>query len=169
MDRTELLDALSEVATILASRGVSARVYIVGGAAMSLAYDATRVTRDIDGVILDGHGALMDAVQSVARSRGLPGSWLNEQASAYIPSDADPRGRVVFDHPSLRVIAASPERLLAMKVRAARRTDITDIENLASLTGCESAAAVFDVVTRVFPDEPIPDRGRLVVSELFGD
>lgn len=54
MDRSELLAALTDVAEILGRRGVSGRVYIAVGAAMALTYDSRRVTRDIDGLILEG-------------------------------------------------------------------------------------------------------------------
>jgi len=167
MDRSELLDALSDVAEILGRRNVSGRVYIVGGAAMALTYASRRVTRDVERLILDGHGSVIDAVREVARHKGLPGSWLNEQASAYLPPADDHKGEVVFDHPNLRVIAAPPAKLLAMKVRAARRPDVADIEVLVALLGLKSAAEVFDVVKSVFPGETVPERGRVVVEELF--
>jgi hypothetical protein len=40
----------------LARRGVVADVFVVGGAAMALAYDASRVTRDVDARFLP-HGS----------------------------------------------------------------------------------------------------------------
>lgn len=55
----------------------------------------------------------------VADELGLPGWWLNEQASAYVAPGEDAAAPRVFDHPGLRVAAASPEHLLAMKVLAA--------------------------------------------------
>ena len=41
----------------LARRGVVADVFIVGGAAMALAYDVTRVTRDVDALFVRTHRA----------------------------------------------------------------------------------------------------------------
>jgi len=38
---------------------------------------------------------------------GLPQWWLNEQASVYVAVGGDPAARRVFDHPGLRVAAAS--------------------------------------------------------------
>lgn len=125
--RRELLAAFEEVAEILRTRRQTARIYIVGGAAMAMAYDGESFTHDIDAVILDSHSAVTSAVREVARRRGWPTSWLNEQASAYVPKSEDRRGRLVFDHPSLRVTAASPERMLAMKTMSARPADISDL------------------------------------------
>lgn len=87
---------------------------------MALAYDARRATRDIDAVFRP-HGAVLEEARAVAAELGLPPWWLNEQASAYVAPGGDPDAARVFDHPGLRVSAASPEHLLAMKVLAARR------------------------------------------------
>ena len=75
---------------------------------MALAYNAARVTR-------------------VADDLGLPRWWLNEQASVYISGKEDASKRRVFDHPGLRVMAASPAHVFAMKARAARTRDIDDL------------------------------------------
>jgi hypothetical protein len=94
---------------------VVADIYVFGGAAMVLAYDAQRATRDIDAVF-HPHGLVLDEARHVADVLGLPTWWLNEQASVYVSGKLDPGKRNVFDHPGLRVAAASPEHMLAMKV-----------------------------------------------------
>ena len=54
--RAELERAFTALGERLARRGVVADVFVVGGAAMALAYDATRVTRDVDATFLP-HGS----------------------------------------------------------------------------------------------------------------
>ena len=169
MDRQELLAALGEVADLLKVRRVTARIYIVGGAAMALAYDNERFTHDIDAVILDNHGAVIAAVHEVARRRGLPTSWLNEQASAYFPRGDDRSGRAVFDHPNLRVTAASPERMLAMKVMSARPTDIPDLRMLVEMLEYTTPDQVMATTKSVFPGERLPKRSETTIAMLFGD
>jgi hypothetical protein len=46
LDRAQLERAFTDLGERSMRRGVVADVFIVGGAAMTLAYDATRVTRD---------------------------------------------------------------------------------------------------------------------------
>lgn len=55
-DQTKILDAdrirelLTELGRRLDERGLSAQLFVVGGAAMALAFNSRRVTRDLDGV-----------------------------------------------------------------------------------------------------------------------
>ena len=50
---------------------------------MALAYDAARVTRDVD-AMFKPHGIVHEEAVRVADDLGLPRWWLNEQASTYI-------------------------------------------------------------------------------------
>jgi hypothetical protein len=79
-----------------------ADVFVVGGAAMALAYDAARVTRDVDAVFIP-HGIVLEEARNVADDLGLPYWWLNEQASVYISGKEDASRRRMFDHPGLRL------------------------------------------------------------------
>ena len=110
----------------------------MGGAAIALAYDAVRVTRGVDAVFKP-HGIVLEEARKVADDLGLPYWWLNEQASVYISGKEDASKRRVFDHPGLRVMAASPAHVFAMKARAARTRDIDDLRLLAGIIGVDSA------------------------------
>jgi predicted nucleotidyltransferase len=168
LDRAAIQDAFRLLGDRLLRRGVVADIYVIGGAAMALAYDARRATRDIDAVF-QPHGVVLEEARAVADELGLPPWWLNEQASAYVAPGGDSAAPRVFDHPGLRVSAASPEHLLAMKVLAARRRDIEDISYLVKHLGLSSTAEVLEVCAAVFPEEPIPDRAKMVIEDLFGD
>ena len=98
----------------------------------------------------------------------LPYWWLNEQASIYISGKDDPGKRRVFDHPGLRVAAASPAHIFAMKAFAARTRDIDDLRVDADIIGVESADEALQICADFYPDEPLPDRSTAVLRELFG-
>jgi hypothetical protein len=131
LGRAELERAFTALGERLARRGVVADVFIVCGAAMALAYDATRVTRDVDARFVP-HGIVLEEARRVANELELPRWWLNEQASVYISGKSDPGKRRAFDHPGLRVMAASPDHIFAMKALAARTRDIDDLRLLAT-------------------------------------
>jgi Nucleotidyltransferase of unknown function (DUF6036) len=50
LDREFIIKAFRRLGDRLVQRGVVADIYVFGGAAMALAYDARRATRDIDAV-----------------------------------------------------------------------------------------------------------------------
>jgi hypothetical protein len=57
LDRPKLERAFTALGERLTRRNVVADVFIVGGAAMALAYDATRATRDVDSLFLPHGGS----------------------------------------------------------------------------------------------------------------
>ena len=166
LDRSAIENAFRRLGERLARRGVVADLYVFGGAAMALAYDARRSTRDIDAVF-QPHGIVLDEARAVANELGLPQWWLNEQASVYVAPGGDSAAPRVFDHPGLRVSAASPEHLLAMKVLAARRRDGDDIRFLVKHLGLSTVEEVLALCAEVFPDEEVPARARLVLEDAF--
>jgi len=134
---------------------------------MALAYDAARVTRDVDAVFKP-RGIVLEEARKVADDLGLPYWWLNEQASVHISGKEDASKRRVFDHPGLRVMAASPTHVFAMKARAARTRDIDDLRLLAGIIGVDSAGTALRICADFYPDEPVSPRSAAVLQELFG-
>jgi hypothetical protein len=165
--RAELERAFMALGERLVRRGVIADVFVVGGAAMALAYDATRATRDVDSLFVP-HGIVLEEARHVAEDLGLPPWWLNKQASVYVSGKNDPDKRRVFDHPGLRVTAASPRHIFAMKALAARTRDIDDLRVLAEIIGVESAGAAAQICAEFYPDEIVPPRSAAILPELFG-
>jgi predicted nucleotidyltransferase len=166
LGRAELERAFSALGDRLVRRGVVADLFIVGGAAMALAYDADRVTRDVDATFLP-HGIVLEEARNVAEVMGLPPWWLNDQASAYVSNQYDAGKREVFDHPGIRVMAASPEHVFAMKVFASRGRDEDDLRALAQIIGISTVEAALQLCSRFFPDEEIPARSRAMLEDLF--
>jgi hypothetical protein len=110
LDRAGIEEAFRRLGDRLARRGVVADLYVFGGAAMALAYDSRRATRDVD-ALFKPHGIVLEEALAVAAELNLPRWWLNEQASSYVAPGGDSAASRVFDHPGLRVFAASPEHL----------------------------------------------------------
>jgi hypothetical protein len=81
MDRAEIVEALTAVGESLERRGLRGEMYLVGGAAIALAYDSRRATRDIDAVF-EPKAAIYEAAAEVAERSGLPPGWLNDLSRA---------------------------------------------------------------------------------------
>jgi predicted nucleotidyltransferase len=166
LGRAELERAFGALGDRLVRRGVVADLFVVGGAAMALAYDANRVTRDVDATFVP-HGVVIEEARIVAEAMGLPPWWLNEQASAYVSTQKDDGRREVFDHPGIRVMAASAEHVFAMKAFAARGRDEDDLRTLANLIGITTIDAALGLCERFFPGEAVPPRSRAMLEDLF--
>lgn len=165
LTREVVMRALTSLDLRLQRRRLTADVFVFGGAAMVLGFDARPATRDLDAV-WQPHTAVLEEAWAVAEELGLPRSWLNEQASTYLPSGVRSGDAVAFHGAALRVTLASAELLLAMKVRAGRRGDLADIALLAARLGMSTADEVIAHAESVF-DEQVAERQRMVVEDLF--
>jgi hypothetical protein len=163
----EFLEALRSLGEKVDRRGIVADVYIFEGAAMVIAFKARPATRDVDAVFAPDTPVL-EAAREVARERGWPASWLNNEASAYVSRRPDHGQRLVLEARGIRCMAASPEHLLAMRVMAARRAqDVGDIRFLIEKMGLRSVQDVTAVVSEVFPDQPVGERALLLLGDIF--
>jgi uncharacterized nucleotidyltransferase DUF6036 len=165
VDREEIVAALTALGTVLDRRGLRGEMYVVGGAAIALAYDTRRSTRDIDAVF-EPKAAVYEAAAEVSEQLELPPGWLNDAVKGYLAGH-DPRAAPVLDVPGLRCLTASAPMLLAMKVLAHRvGEDEADVRLLASELGLTSAPDVLAVAEEVFGDRLDP-AARFFVEELF--
>jgi hypothetical protein len=152
----------------LAARGTTADVYLVGGAAIALSFDAARTTRDLDAVFVPTT-QVRAAAEAVAEANGLAGDWLNDAVKGFVPPGTDAHQRVVFESPHLRVCVAGAEHLLAMKVAAARvEQDRGDLALLVDVLGLSSADEAIAVARACLgPGYPIPPRAQYLLEEIF--
>lgn len=165
MDRDEIIAALTALGELLAERGITGEMYVVGGAAIALAFDERRSTRDIDAVF-EPKLEIYAAAAELARRRQMPPGWLNDAVKGFLEGD-DAEAREVLDVPGLRCLAASPRILLALKVLAHRvGEDEDDLRLLARELGLGTADEVLAVAEQVYGDRLDP-AARFFVEELF--
>lgn len=93
-------------------------MYVVGEAAIALAFDERRATRDIDAVF-EPKATVYEVAAEMAAEHDLPDGWLNDAAKGFLAA-ADADAAQVLEVPGLRVSSASPRILLAMKVLSHR-------------------------------------------------
>jgi hypothetical protein len=167
-DKQGLIDAFECLDEELARRGVRAELFVVGGAAMAIAYDTRRTTTDVDAIFAPSD-VVREAARDVARQLELEPDWLNDGAKGFAPGD-DPDQTSVFEGRFLGVAVASPRYLLAMKLLASRTDrDIDDIKTLYKLCGFSTAEEGIKVLESYYPARTIPARGQFVIQEIFPD
>lgn len=168
-DREQIRELLVALGADLDAHGLRGEVFLVGGAAMALAYSTRRATRDVDAVF-EPKAEVAAAATRVAAERGLPPDWLNDAVKGFLPGpDADPRA--LLSAPGIDVSVPSPQYLLALKVAAARvDRDADDIQTLARLCGLRTAQEVLDLTERMLgTGRRLLPKAQFLIEELFPD
>jgi hypothetical protein len=133
LSRQHILTALNALSVELTQSSEPCEVFVVGGAAVVLLYDARESTKDVDAFTLASSrkAELAKAADRVADLFDLPRDWLNDAAKGFVHGLSP--GQMILDTPTLRVRALSTAQLLAMKISAWR--DDIDIEDANLLLG----------------------------------
>ena len=156
---------LTELSDRLAARGQRAQLFVVGGAAMALAYDTTRTTRDLDAVFRPG-SVVRETAEVIALAHGLQRDWLNDAAKGFMPG-TDKSPRTVLRSASLLVQVPSPEYLLAMKIFSGRgQRDTDDAVRLFDAAGYTSVEQVIELLERTYPARLLLPRHRYIAYEF---
>lgn len=168
----QVRSALSLLNDKLALRDVQGELCLFGGAVMALVFDARPSTRDVDAIMVP-KGTLLEAAVEVAREMNLPENWLNDGVKGFVSSQPEltSEGLPKFSH--LRLFRPTASYLLAMKCLAARvdmldhSGDRGDVIVLCKHLGLKSAAEVFDLIERFYPDGRVPVKTQYFVSEIL--
>jgi len=165
MRRDEIVELLTELGRRLAERGIQGEMYVVGGAAIAIAFDNPRSTRDKDAVF-EPKSAIYELAGELANERGLPDGWLNDAVKGFV-AGPDPDAPLVLEVTGLRVSTASPRMLLAMKVLSHRiGEDEDDVRLLARKIGLNAAREVLAVAESVYGDR-VDAAARFFVEQLY--
>jgi len=170
LGREDIRALLDDLSAELAARGARAELFLVGGAALAVAYDATRATRDLDAVFIPTD-TVRQAAAAVAQHRGLTEDWLNDAVKGFLPGP-DPDAQRFYSSDSLIVDVASPRYLLAMKLFAMKlfaaraEIDADDIILLYRNVGFTTVDEGLDLVEQAYPGRPIPAKVRFLLTEI---
>jgi hypothetical protein len=152
-------------------------IAVYGGAAIVLAFDFRRATRDVDVVVKGDAGPLRRYAREVAQERGWDPDWMNDAVKGFISARAAAGLRVFrtypdADRPGLRVLTPTPEYLLAMKCLAMRidpaddSQDLADIRSLMRETGLTTEAALIETIEAFYPARLITPRVAFGVRQI---
>ena len=167
LNRGEMESALAELAEHLNVRNVKAKIYLVGGAVMVLAFDARFSTGDIDASIVPTDDVLAVAAE-IGERRGLAPDWLNNSASQFIPGFKEPDWQPILKAGNVEIVAADERSMLAMKMRAGRGSrDRADINFLMKRCGITNVAEALELYEEFFPEDPLPNRTLPLLDEAI--
>lgn len=165
LDAERVRALFQELSDRLEARGVRAQLFVVGGAAMALAYQPGRLTRDVDALFVPAPEVRL-AAEEVSAAHGLEPDWLNDAAKGFLPGP-DEHPATVFESESLLVQVPSPEYLLAMKLHASRdERDLDDAATLFARLGYTTASQAIDLLKRTYPAGQLLPRHRYIVDDV---
>ena len=165
----QILELFDELNIELSKTGTRGDVFVVGGAAMAVAYDARPSTRDVD-AIFHPSSEIREAAKRVANQHDeVPADWLNDGVKGFLPGDDQGETKVIYDNEFLTVRAASTQYLLATKLLASRVSrDEDDILFLYNLCGLNTVDEGLDLLARYYGKRPIEAKVRFMLEELLG-
>ncbi len=165
LGRDEIITLLDELNDELHRHDVHADVFLVGGAALALAYDVGRSTRDLDAVFVPTD-VVRQAAEAVAQRWDLAKDWLNDAVKGFLPGP-DPDARRYYDGGALTVDVASPRYLLAMKLLASRvETDADDIAFLYRQVGFTTVDQGLDLLESMYRGRPVDPKVQYLLTEI---
>ena len=165
LDR-ELLETLFEqLDAELEKNDARARIYVVGGARMTLGLREGRTTRDVDVTFREAKGPVNQAVETVAERNDVAKDWLNTGAVKMLPTGPDAGETTLYEGRRLTIVGASAERMLATKVMAMRAKDHEDIRRLMNITGIREPDKVDALMQKVYVNEQ-PGAGALIKLKM---
>lgn len=168
LTKERILELFVELDEELGRSGIRGDVFMVGGAAMAVAYDARPATRDVDAIWHPSAEVRAAAARVAARHEDLDDDWLNDGVKGFLPGEDVGERRVVFDEAFLTVSAASPAYLLATKLLASRVSrDEEDILLLYDLCGLSTVADGLDLLERHYGDRPIEAKVHFFLEGLL--
>jgi hypothetical protein len=169
LKREQILHLFDELNSELAKTRVRGDVFVVGGAAMTVAYDARPATRDVDGIFHPSSEVRSAAKRVAAMHDDIAEDWLNDGVKGFLPGDDVGRQVVLYEGDYLTVRAASPEYLLATKLLASRVSrDEDDILFLLRLCGLSTVDEALDLMVRYYGNRPVEAKVRFLLEELLG-
>jgi hypothetical protein len=178
LDRARIEEAFRIMGQYLLDRKALGEIAIYGGSAILFQFDWRKSSQDVDARIgSDGSHGLVIAVREAAKRLGLSASWLDESVAMYTRPGEGHVDRVLIGlYPSperfgLRVMAAKPAYIPAMKLKALERMtaddrDYRDAVKLGIACGATTADGLRDVFRKFFPDEALPLVAELRLGDL---
>jgi hypothetical protein len=173
LDRAKIEQAFRIMGQYLLDHKALGEIAIYGGSAILFQFDWRRTSDDVDARIISAgnHGLVAAAALEAASRLGLPRSWLNESVTMYARR---PEQAGVYPTPErvgLRVVAAKPAYILAMKLGALERVtaddrDFDDAVNLSVACGVSTVDELREIFRSYFPDRELPAAAELRLSDI---
>ena len=172
MDKEQILALLHELGDELAKEESYATINVCGAAAIAIAYNNLKTSDDIDAVLVDfdDRNKFTECVKRVGERHNLPDNWLNEEVKIFVNSMKEKCfiDFGIFGALSIRI--GSEEQMLAMKLFAARRKDLSDAVMFAKSLNIKTKDELNNILNKYFSERTLSFQiMRFKNENLFSD
>ena len=177
LGKDDILQGFRRIDQKAKEAGVLIDLSVYGGAALMLAFDVRRATRDVDAVVNGSPDFLRRVAAEVAVECGWPADWLNDGVKGF--TSAHEKMQLMREFAAvppaggLRIHTPTARYLFAMKCIAMRAEgldgshDISDIEALADAAEINDVNAALELIESFYPAANIPAKVRFGVEEIM--
>ena len=168
LSRDDIIRGLKDLAGDLNSRGISAEIFIIGGAALVLRYFDRRLTSDVDLRAIN-FDIIRPSAESVADINGWDPDWINNAATQFVPSlGKSVTWETLYENKGVCFKVTTPEVMLVMKLAASRTgRDDQDIANLLAITGLSTLEELEGLFEEYFPGDVLPQKALRMIDSLL--
>lgn len=167
-------ELLFKVGEKLATQNIIAEIALYGGSSLLFTIDGRESTKDIDYLMIGDAPAELSLIASeVGSEYGLTQAWFSD-VTAVITSDHPEYmflGDFPPERPGLRVFSATPEYVLAMKMRHMRSSlegnDVKDIWMLLDHCDIKDVDQAMAWFQKFFPHEEINPRNEAIMHDII--
>ena len=168
----QLIGMFYELDLWLAARKADTyRIVVVGGAAIALQWNPSRLTNDVDAISEGFTDELREGIAAVAAKQGdVRADWLNDarKISALSPQ-TDTSPTPVYEGTNLVVYGASARYVMAMKAISGRPVDLGDLPVLVSAADFDSLDEALEWIDHAYPLQQPPVPARYALEQTWAD
>jgi hypothetical protein len=168
LTKNEILRLFDLLNARLSRRGIKGEIYLVGGAVMCLVFNARPSTKDIDAYFAPAR-PLREAATEIAEEEQIGSDWLNDAVKGFLSERPSFSSYLELSH--LKVFAAQPDYLLAMKCMAMRLGaeffDESDIRYLLRYLNVVTYEQAIGIIAKYYPLEAFPQKTLYALEEIL--
>lgn len=167
--QNDVVSGLARLGELARERDMRFEIALYGGAAIMLAIDEGRMTKDVDAVFLDAPSIVRRLAAIVAEENGWPGDWPNDGVKGFVSRNQE------FDTievgPGISVHVATPKYLFAMKALSMRlereSSDKNDLALLAERCGIRTLSEALATIEKFYENGRVSPKTMYGLAEIF--
>jgi len=167
INKEQMIFLFKDINEELKQQDIKGEICIVGGAAMTLAFNARQSTHDVD-AIFNPKNSIQIAAIDAGKKYNLGVDWLNDAVKVFMPEKTSKK-QILLNLSNLVVWSPDASYILAMKCISSRPTDIRDIIFLIKHLKLKEAKEVFEIIKNYYPKGKISQKTLDLILSIFED